>query len=126
AALAIDGGCEDGQVRRIAGELGQVAGDLLGAFDRVQGGGSPAAAVGGDGGVGVKQADERGDVAGLPRGFEVTDDGGLAGGGRRGGLGGADATAAGGGQLAAGGRGAADDAGGLGGGIAADVVQDGH
>src|SRR3989442_1360432 len=78
------------------GEVGQVAGDLLGAFDGVQGGGGQAAAVGGDGGVGVEQGDEGGDVTGLPCVFEVADDGGLAGGGGRGGVGGADAAAAGG------------------------------
>src|SRR5262249_6641515 len=101
-----------------------VAGNLLGAFDGVQGGGGPAATVGGDGRIGVEQGNESGDIAGLPCGFELADDGGLAGGGGRGGMGGADAAAAGGGQLPGGGRGAADDAGDLGEGIAEDVVQD--
>jgi hypothetical protein len=124
AGLAVDGAFEDGQVGCVDGEIGQVAGDLLGALDGVQRGGGPPAAVGGNGGTGVEQGDEGGDIAGLPGGFEVADDGGLAGGGGRTGVGGADAAAAGGGQLAAGGRGAADDAGDLGEGIAEDVVQD--
>ena len=107
AGLAVDGAFEDGQGWFAGGEVGQVAGDLAGAFDGVRGGGGQAAAVGGDGGVGVEQGDEGGDVAGLPGVFEVADDGGLAGGRGLGGLGGADPAAAGGGQLAAGGRGAA-------------------
>src|SRR6185437_3377534 len=124
AGLAVDGAFEDGQRWCLADQAGQVAGDLLGAFDRMQGRGDQAAAVGGDGGVGVEQPDEGGDVLGLPGVLEVADDGGLAGGGSRRGVGGTDAAAAGGGQLAAGGRGAADDAGDLGEGIAEDVVQD--
>jgi hypothetical protein len=39
AGLAVDGSLEDGQVRRVDGQVGQVAGDLLAAFDGVQGGG---------------------------------------------------------------------------------------
>src|SRR6185312_6703486 len=114
AGVAVHGSFEDGQGWSASGEVGQVAGDLTGAFDGVQGGGGLAAAVGGDGGAGVEQGDEGGDVPGLPRVLEVADDGGLPGGGGRGWVGGADAAAAGGGQLAAGGRGAADDAGDLG------------
>src|SRR4029077_19208633 len=94
------------------------------AFDRMQGRGDQAAAVGGDGGVGVEQADEGGGVGGLPGVLKAAEDGGLAGGGGRRGVGGADAAPAGGGQLAAGGRGAADDAGDLGEGVAGEVVQD--
>src|SRR5215469_13392050 len=66
AGLAVDGAFGDGQVWCMGGEAGQVASGLLGAFDGVQGGGDQAAAIGGDGGGGIEQSDEGGDVPGLP------------------------------------------------------------
>ena len=85
AGLAVDGALEE---RRVAGDaatdLDPGAGDLLGPLDRLEEGNGEAAAVGGGGGVGVEQADQRVDVLGFPRPLERPDDAGLAGGrGRR-------------------------------------------
>ena len=44
AGLAVDSAFEDGQGWSAGGEVGQVAGGLLGALDRVQGGSGQAAA----------------------------------------------------------------------------------
>src|SRR5262249_31783060 len=109
-----------------AGQAGQVGGDLAGALDGLEGGGDQAAAVGGHGGAGVEQGDQRGDVLGFPGPFEGADDGGLAGWGGCGGGGGAGAGggAGGGGQVGAGGGGAAGDGGDVGEGVAEHVVQD--
>jgi hypothetical protein len=57
--LAVDDALEDAHARRTDGQVGQVAGDLLGALDRRQRGGSQPAAVGGDRGVRVEQGDQR-------------------------------------------------------------------
>jgi hypothetical protein len=82
AGLAVDGAFQEPDIAgRCAGEIGQEAGDLLAAFDGAQRG----AAVTGQRGGGVEQADEGADVLGFPGLLEVPDDGGLAGGGAAGG-----------------------------------------
>src|SRR6185312_1912317 len=124
ARLAVHGALEDGHARRADGQVGQVAGDLLGALDRFQRGGGEPAAVRGERDVRVEQRDERGDVVGLPGVLELAYDGELPVGGGRRGPGVADPAASGGGKLPARGRGAADDAGDLAEGVAEDVVQD--
>src|ERR1700733_9312871 len=73
AGLTVDVGFGDRQIRDPGQEAGQVAGDLLAAFDRAQGGADLAAAVGGGAGRGVEETDEGADVLGLPRGLEVPD-----------------------------------------------------
>jgi hypothetical protein len=83
AGLAVDGAFQDRQRWCAGDEIGQVTGDLLGAFVGVQGGGGQTAAVRGDGRVGVEQGDDGGDVTGLPGSAEVADDRGLPGGGDR-------------------------------------------
>jgi hypothetical protein len=62
-----------------AGEIDQVARDLLTALDRAQRGAGQAAAVGDRGGVGVEEADQGADVLGVPCLLEVPDDAGLRG-----------------------------------------------
>src|SRR5260370_588027 len=92
--LAVDGALQEPHVAGCcAGEIGQVARDLLAAFDGPERGGSQAAAVAGHGGVGVEQADEGADVAGFPGLLEFPDDAGLPGGGGGGRLPGAGARA---------------------------------
>jgi hypothetical protein len=107
AGLAVDRALQDRQAGWPAGEVGQVARDLLAALDRAQRGAGQAAAVGGQRGAGVEQADEGADVLGFPCLPEVPDDAGLLGCRGCGGLRRADAAAGRGGQLAARRRGAA-------------------
>src|SRR5207248_5020098 len=80
AGLAVDRALQDRQAAGYpAGEVGQVAGHLLAAFDGNKRGGDQAAAVGDHGGTGVQQADEGFDVLGLPGLLEVPDEAGLPG-----------------------------------------------
>jgi hypothetical protein len=89
AGPAVDRALQDRQAGRQAGDLDQVARDLLAAFDRAERGADQAAAVGGHGGAGVEDADQGVDVLGLPCVLEVPDEAGLPG--RGGGLRGAGA-----------------------------------
>jgi hypothetical protein len=67
--------------------------DPLAAFDRAERGADQAAAVCGEGGAGVEEADEGVDFPSFPRLFEVSDQAGLVGCRGRGQSGGADAAA---------------------------------
>jgi hypothetical protein len=93
AGLAVDRALQERQARHRAGDVDGVAGDLLGAFGWVEGGGDESAAVADRRGAGIEQADERTDVLGFPCLFEGPDDGGLPGCRGRGRLRGADAAA---------------------------------
>ena len=85
--LAVDRALQDRHVAGCpAGDIDDVACDLLAAFDRAQRGADQAAAVGDHRGAGVQQADEGADVPRFPGLLEVPDDGGLPGRGGRGGL----------------------------------------
>jgi hypothetical protein len=78
AGLAVDRALQESHVAGCpAGEIDEVARDLLATFDRAELGAGQAAAVGDRGGVGVEEADEGGDVLGFPCPGEVPDDAGL-------------------------------------------------
>src|SRR5207248_6160131 len=119
--LAVDRALQDRQAGRCpAGEINDIARDLLAAFDRAGGGADETATVAGRRGVGVEETNEALDVLGFPGLLEFPDDAGLPGCGGRGSLRGPDAAAGRRGQLAAGRRGTADDLGYFGEGVAED------
>ena len=76
AGLAVDRALQNRDVGCPGGDFDVGARDLLAAVDRVERGPDRAAAVGDRDGVGVEDADETGDVYGLPCRLEVPDNAG--------------------------------------------------